>query len=204
MHDSTQPFTPQPVVLDGRHVRLEPIAPGHAPALFAAASDADTWTYMPRGPFDDEADVRTWIRAAQRETEAGAAVVFAVVERGSGAAVGSTRYLDIRPEHRGLEIGWTWLAPRVRRTPVNTECKLLLLEHAFERLGAVRVQLKTDLRNERSQRAIERIGGVREGVLRRDRWTWTGHIRSTVYYSVLAEEWPQVRARLEGLLGARE
>lgn len=125
---------------------------------------------------------------------------FAILDRASGRAAGSTRYLEIRPEHRGLEIGWTWLGRAYRRTAVNTECKYLLLRHAFEVMGAVRVQLKTDARNLASQRAIERIGGVREGVLRRHMVLADGFVRDSVMFSVTDTEWPGARERLLKLL----
>ena len=122
---------------------------------------------------------------------------FAIVEAASGRAVGSTRFLDILRAHRALEIGWTWVGASFQRTAINTECKLLLLGHAFDGHGAHRVTLKTDARNLRSQRAIERIGGVREGVLRRHRVCWDESVRDTVYYGIVDHEWPQVKARLE-------
>ncbi|HRJ48186.1 MAG TPA: GNAT family protein, partial [Opitutaceae bacterium] len=125
---------------------------------------------------------------------------FAVIRRADGRAVGSTSYLDIAPEHRRIEIGWTWLGAEARRTAINTECKYLLLRHAFETLGCGRVQLKTDARNLRSQAAIERIGAKREGVLRRHLVMPDGFVRDTVMFSILAEEWPAVKARLEANL----
>ena len=140
------------------------------------------------------------IRQASAGVEAGREIAFAIVDAASGRAVGSTRYLDIERDHRALEIGWTWIGPAWRRTPINTECKLLLLTHAFEALAAHRVTLKTDARNVVSQRAIERIGAVREGVLRRHRVCWDGSIRDTVYYGIIDAEWPAVKARLEGFL----
>ena len=143
------------------------------------------------------------IRQASIETDAGREVAFAIVATPSGKAVGSTRFLDILRPHRALEIGWTWIGAPWQRTAINTECKLLLLGHAFDTLGAHRVTLKTDARNERSQRAIERIGGVREGVLRRHRVCWDGFVRDTVYYGILDHEWPQVRMRLLEMLAAR-
>jgi RimJ/RimL family protein N-acetyltransferase len=145
-------------------------------------------------------DTQAWIQEAMAIAASGTQIPFAIIHRAGGRAIGSTRYLDIRREHRGLEIGWTWVGTAHQRTSVNTECKYLLLRHAFEELGAVRVQLKTDLRNERSQRAIERIGAVREGVLRKHMALWDGFIRDTVYYSILDSEWPDVRRRLEELL----
>ena len=142
----------------------------------------------------------TWIRDSLAAQSAGTDLPFAVVLADTGVAVGSTRYMDIRRAHRGLEIGWTWLAPGVQRTRVNSETKYLLLTHAFETLGAVRVQLKTDARNTRSQRAIERIGAVMEGAHRRHMLTWAGHIRDTIYYSILDTEWPQVKQKLQVIL----
>jgi RimJ/RimL family protein N-acetyltransferase len=122
---------------------------------------------------------------------------FAIVDLATGRAIGSTRYLDISPHDRHVEIGWTWLGKDYWRTPINTECKYLLLRHAFETLGCIRVSLKTDLRNERSQRAIERIGGVREGVWRRVVVMHDGYQRSSVFYSILDDEWTGVKKRLE-------
>jgi N-acetyltransferase len=190
-------FDPQPVVLTGEVVRLEPLDLRHAPDLLQAAAEKTIWNYMPLSGFPDLEAVEGWIR----DSLAGPDVVFAIVLKETGVAVGSTRYMDIRRAHRGLEIGWTWLAPGVQRTRVNTEAKYLLLKHAFEDLGAVRVQLKTDARNTRSQRAIERIGGVMEGAHRRHMLTWDGHVRDTVYYSILDSEWPTAKQRLEAMLG---
>ena len=190
---------PRPVTLEGRVVRLEPIDERHAADLYEVGSDESIWRYMPRRPIASVEDARAMIAemlAGQRE---GSQLPFATVDRASGRAIGSTRYLDIRREHRGLEIGWTWLGVAWQRTPANTECKLLLLEHAFESLGALRVQLKTDARNVKSQRAIERIGGVREGVLRAHMILPDGFVRDTVMYSVTTAEWPEVRKRLTAL-----
>ena len=183
-------------------MRLEPLAPRHAEDLFAAGNDEAIWTYMPRPVLKSVEDTLGWIKESQAVAASGTQIPFAIIYRASGKAIGSTRYLDIRREHRGLEIGWTWVGTAYLRTPVNTECKSLLLTHAFEGLGAVRVQLKTDLRNERSQRAIERIGAVREGVLRKHMVRWDGFIRDTIYYSILDSEWPDVKRRLERLLRA--
>src|SRR5258708_33070454 len=127
---------------------------------------------------------------------------FGGVHQATGRAIGASRYLDIQPANRAVEIGGTWYGRDFQRTAVNTESKYLLLSHAFERLGCVRVQLKTDLRNERSQHAIERIGAQREGVLRHNKIMPDGHLRDSVYYSILAEEWPAVKAKLEGMLGS--
>jgi RimJ/RimL family protein N-acetyltransferase len=183
-------------------VRLEPLARRHAAELFEAGRDESIWRYMPRPVPRAVGDVESMIDEALAEAGAGRQVPFAIIALQRGRAVGSTRYLDIRREHRGLEIGWTWLAAAAQRTAVNTECKYLLLRHAFEALGAIRVQLRTDLRNLRSQRAIERIGATREGVFRQERIMWDGYLRDSVFFSVLDGEWPAVKAKLEARLAA--
>jgi RimJ/RimL family protein N-acetyltransferase len=189
-----------PVVLTGRLVRLEPLSPGHVPDLAEAGKDESIWRLMPYGPVTTVDAMERFVRdALGRRSD----LPFAVVDLASGRAVGSTRYLDVRPEHRALEIGGTWYAVACQRTGVNTECKSLLLRHAFEVMGCVRVQFKTDLRNERSQRAIERVGGMREGVLRRHMILPDGHRRDSAVYSIIEEEWPGVKARLERLMAER-
>jgi RimJ/RimL family protein N-acetyltransferase len=190
----------EPVTLQGQVVRVEPLVPSHAADLFAAAQDPAIWSYMPVDPSASAAAVTAWIHDALAERAAGTQLPFAIVELASDVAVGSTRYLNITPRDRGIEIGWTWLAPRVQRSAVNTECKYLLLRHAFETLGAIRVQLKTDARNLTSQRAIERLGAVREGVLRKHMIVLHGHQRDTVMYSITDDGWPAVKARLAGML----
>jgi N-acetyltransferase len=183
---------PERIVLEGEVVRLEPLEERHRDDLVAAATEDRTiWAFMG----SNLADPATWpayLEAALSEEF----VAWATVERASGRAVGSTRFGDIAPEHDRVEIGWTWIAPSRQRTAVNTEVKLLQLSYAFDTLGAGRVALKTDGRNERSQRAIERLGAVREGVLRRHMRLPDGYVRDTVYYSILADEWPAVKARL--------
>jgi N-acetyltransferase len=197
------PFDPRPIRLAGVHAVVEPLTLGHAADLFAAGADEATWAYMPRPSLRSIEDAESMIRQALVETEAGREVAFAIVSAASGSAVGSTRFLDLQRPHRALEIGWTWIGPVWQRSAVNTECKLLLLRHAFDELGAHRVTLKTDARNVRSQSAIERIGGVREGVLRRHRVCWDGFVRDTVYYGIVDSEWPRVKVRLEAMLAAR-
>lgn len=186
-----------PVTLEGAVVRLEPLAPAHAADLFDAGQDASIWPYMPVNPSASVESVYAWIDAALRERESGSQLPFAIITRTTEHAVGSTRYLNIMPRDNGLEIGWTWLKLSVQRTALNTECKYLLLRHAFETLGAIRVQLKTDRRNEVSQRAIERIGAVREGILRKHMIVQDGYERDTVMYSITDSEWPLVKERLE-------
>jgi RimJ/RimL family protein N-acetyltransferase len=196
-------FDPKPVVLTGAHVVLTPLAVAHAHDLARAGRDDETWLYMPRPALRSVEDTESMIRQALVEMESGNEVAFAIVDKASGRAAGSTRYMTIERPHRSIEIGWTWIGLEWRRTAINTECKLLLLRHAFEALGAHRVTFKTDARNLRSQQAIERIGGVREGVLRGHRICWDGSLRDSVYYGIVADEWPGVARRLEGMLASR-
>lgn len=189
-----------PVTLEGAAVRLEPLSTHHAEPLFRAALDGDIWRYMPQNLSSSVERMERWIEDALAAQSVGTDLPFTIVRRSSDGVVGSTRYLNISRRDRGLEIGWTWLGAEARRTAVNTECKYLLLRHAFDSLGAIRVQLKTDSRNERSQRAIERLGAVREGVLRKQMIMEDGYQRDTVMYSILDTEWPLVRERLEVLM----
>ena len=190
----------EPITLTGRVVRLEPLTEAHVPDLAAVGQDDSLWLYIPYPLVHSEADMRAWVRDLLSRQAQGTDLPFAVVHQATGRAVGASRYLDIQRANRGLEIGGTWYGRAFQRTAVNTESKYLLLSHAFDGLGYIRVQLKTDLRNERSQRAIERIGAVREGVLRHSMIMPDGHRRNSVYYSILSEEWPGVKARLESLL----
>jgi RimJ/RimL family protein N-acetyltransferase len=194
----------KPVTLYGRSVRLEPLTHAHAPDLTEAGQDESIWKYMRYGLVNNEARMHDLIAYQLEEQAAGTDLPFAVIHLATGKAIGMTRYMDIQPRNRALEIGGTWYGVAYQRTGVNTECKFLLLRHAFEDLGCIRVQIKTDLRNERSQRAIERIGAVREGVLRDHMILPDGAVRSSVYYSILAREWPQVSQRLVRLLGLNE
>jgi len=190
-----------PVVLNGRVVRLEPLSEAHVPDLTLAGQDESIWRYLIYGIPRTEDQMRTLVRELLDRQARGTDVPFAVIHLETGRAVGSTRYMDIRPEHRSLEIGGTWYAPAVQRTVVNTECKYLLLRHAFETLGCIRVQFKADSRNERSLRALERIGAIKEGILRQHMIVLDGYLRDSVYYSILDSEWPGVKARLEEKLG---
>ena len=193
----SQNFDPQPVLLDGRHVRLEPLKQDHAAALFSASQTPEIWRWLPIPMFGALAEVESWIAEAIKTQSGGTEVAFAIVRKSDGVAVGSTRYLDIRRPHRALEIGWTWLAREAQRTPINTEAKLLLLTHAFESHGAVRVQLKTDERNEQSRAAIGRLGAVFEGILRNYQTrSHDGYVRNTAMYGITAAEWPAVKTRL--------
>jgi RimJ/RimL family protein N-acetyltransferase len=189
-------MNPTPVVLFGDAVRIVPLDPVHAEDLFAAAADPEIWQYMPIPPPESVDRVRAWIDEAWQHVSTGEQLPFALINSATDRAVGSTRYLEIRRQWRTLEIGWTWLAKPAQRTRINTETKFLLLRHAFEDLGALRVQFKTDARNLQSQQAIERIGAVREGVLRKQRINHDGFVRDAVYYSVIDTEWPAVKADL--------
>ena len=187
-------FEVSPVVLAGDAVRLEPLSQDHAQGLYNRGRSAVDWAFMPRSCFVDLADTRQWIDEALAAPDQ---QPFAILETGKNKVVGSTRYLNIRPEHRSLEIGWTWLGQEWQRTSVNTETKLLLLTHAFEKLGAVRVEFKTDGRNLRSQRALERIGATMEGVLRQHMIVQGDYRRDSVYFSVIDRDWPTVKERLQ-------
>lgn len=189
-----------PVTLQGRWARLEPLTLAHADELFQVAQDDDIWRHMPVPMPARVENVRAWIQDALDMQARGIVLPFAIIDVESGRAIGSSRYLDISAHDRHVEIGWTWLGKDFWRTPINTECKYLLLKHAFETLGCIRVSLKTDLRNERSQRAIERIGAQREGVWRRVVIMHDGYQRSSVFYSILDDEWAGVEARLEKMM----
>ncbi len=184
----------------GRFVRLEPLTEAHVPALAAVGCDDRIWQLMLYGMIRTEDDMRIWVRYLLDRAAAGTDLPFAVIHLASGRVAGATRYLEIRPEHRGLEIGGTWYGLEFQRTTVNTECKYLLLRHAFETLGTIRVQFKADVRNERSWRAIERIGAKREGILRNHYILPDGVRRDSVYYSIIDREWPGIKERLEGML----
>jgi RimJ/RimL family protein N-acetyltransferase len=190
----------KPVVLTGKYVRLEPMTEEHAPALAEIGVGQPFWDFMLYGNITSVDDMGNWVRDILARAQKGTDLPFVAVHLESGRVAGATRYLNIMPQDRGLEIGGTWYGPAFQRTVVNTECKYLLLRHAFESLGCIRVQLKTDLRNERSQKAIERIGAVREGVLRNHMILPDGRYRHSVFYSILDDEWPQVKKRLEEML----
>ena len=188
-----------PVTLTGTWLTLEPLEERHAPDLFLAMQDEEVCRYLAWPPPTRLEETLALVREAQTAAARGLTVAFAQVWNETGRTVGSTRLLDIRPADRQVEIGSTFLARSHWRTPANTESKLLMLGHAFDRLGCVRVALKTDGRNVRSQEAIARLGAVREGVLRRH-MNVRGYQRDTVYYSILVDEWPAVKARLEARL----
>lgn len=189
-----------PVTLTGRFVRLEPLSEAHVPGLAAIGLEPGIWRYMRYGQMETEAHMRQWVLELLELQARGSDLPFAVRHLESGRLAGCTRYLHINHVDRSVEIGGTWYGLAYQRTAVNSECKYLLLGHAFETLGCVRVQLKADARNERSQRALERIGAVKEGVLRSHMILPDGFVRDSVIYSIIASEWPPVKARLEQFL----
>jgi RimJ/RimL family protein N-acetyltransferase len=194
----------KPVVLTGKHVRLEPMTETHIPGLAEIGVGQPFWDFMLYGRMETEADMRGWVMDILSRVERKTDLPFTVIHLASGRIAGATRYLNIMPRDRGLEIGGTWYGADFQRTAVNTECKYLLLCHAFETLGAIRVQLKTDLRNERSQKAIERIGAKKEGILRNHMILPDGRYRDSVFYSILDSEWGEVKKNLFTMLNKYE
>jgi RimJ/RimL family protein N-acetyltransferase len=194
-------------LLAGELVRLEPLAPQHEEGLWEASRDPRTWRWLSILQPQTPGELRAFLDAALANAEAGLELPFATVLRDGDRVVGSTRFLAPRPEHRSIEIGWTWLAPEVWGTGVNVEAKLLMLEDAFERLGCRRVELKTDALNERSRRAMEALPAQLEGVHRKQMLVRGDENRDTAWYSILDDEWPAVRsnlrARLADAYGAR-
>ncbi|MBA4494626.1 GNAT family N-acetyltransferase [Paenactinomyces guangxiensis] len=188
-----------PVELKGNRVRLIPLEPYHTEALFRAGNHPEIWTYM-TSPMNNPEDMEKIITHALAQKEKGLELPFVVIDQESDEVIGSTRFLNVSRQNRSLEIGSTWYTPRVWRSPVNTECKYLLLRHSFEKLHALRVQIKTDSRNLRAQKAIERLGAVKEGTLRNERILYNGYIRDAVYYSIIDEEWPAIKRKLESFL----
>ncbi|HSQ26425.1 MAG TPA: GNAT family protein [Anaerolineales bacterium] len=187
----------QPLALTGQFIRLEPIQEGHLQDLVKVGLDPDIWRLMLYGPMNSEADLLSWIKDMIRRQAQGKDLPFSVFQVMSGRAIGATRFMNIDAKNRSLEIGGTWYGKAYHGTGVNVEAKYLLLQHAFEFLGCIRVQLKTDARNLQSQKAILGIGATKEGVLRKHMVLPDGIIRDSVYFSILDDEWPQVKANLE-------
>jgi len=192
-----------PVTLEGRHVRLEPLAMAHLAGLAEIGLDEELWRWIPTAVRTKE-EMEGYIETALREQERGVSLPFALMEPATGRAIGSTRYGNIDRIHHRVEIGWTWVGREWQRTAVNTEAKYILLRHAFETLGCIRVELKTDSLNEKSRAAILRIGAREEGIFRNHMVTASGRIRHSVYYSIVDAEWPAVKARLETKLNPSE
>ena len=191
-----------PVVLEGRIVRLEPLSQDHLEGLTDVAFEPSIWQWTLARP-TDRPGLRAWLETALANAAAGTEMPFATIDQATGRPIGSTRFLSIVPEHRRLEIGWTWLGRAWQRTGANREAKLLLLGHAFDQLGANRVEFKTDSRNEPSRTALLGIGATFEGIFRNHMVMPDGPLRHSAYYSVISDEWPAVRARLEGSLASR-
>ncbi len=192
-----------PVTLEGRRMRLEPLAKAHLAGLAQVGLDEELWRWIPT-PVRTPEEMAAYVETALQEHERGVSLPFAILEGATGRAIGSTRYGNIERTHHRVEIGWTWVARNWQRTAVNTEAKYLLLRHAFETLGCMRVEVKTDSRNERSRTAILRIGAREEGIFRNHMITSSGRIRHTVYFSIVESEWPAVKTRLESILNSPE
>lgn len=186
----------EPVTLEGRHVRLEPLSIAHVEGLAAVGLDEEIWRFGLTDLRTPE-DMRGYVETAIQERSEKRSLPFATIVRSENRVVGSTRFGSIEPVHRRVEIGWTWIGRPWQRTAVNTEAKYLMLRHAFQTLGCVRVELKTSALNQKSRTAIARLGAREEGILRRHMVNDRGVYRDTVYYSILEEEWPAVRSRLE-------
>lgn len=189
----------EPIVLEGKYVRLEPLRPHHLAALAEIGLEETIWRLSPT-IIRNEQDLELYVRSALADQELGTAIPFATIARSYGTLVGSTRFGNIDPVNRKAEIGWTWITPKFQRTAINTEAKLLMLAHAFETWKCIRVELKTDSLNEQSRKAIARIGGVEEGILRNHMITETGRYRHSVYFSILESEWSAVKENLEAML----
>jgi len=185
-----------PLVLEGRTVRLEPLTPAHAAALVAAANDGELWrstvTIIPTA-----ATIEGYLATAFKAKAAGQQYPFVTLDRATGTVIGTTRYLSIELAHRKLEIGSTWIGASHQRTSANTEAKYLMMRHAFEVLGAIRMQFITDALNTQSRRAIERLGAREEGILRNHMIMPGGRYRDSACYSIVEAEWPDVKRRLE-------
>jgi RimJ/RimL family protein N-acetyltransferase len=196
-------MTVLPVTLEGAHVRLEPLTKAHLTGLVEVGLDEELWRWIP-SPVRTREEMAAYIDTALEEQGRRVSLPFAIVEKASGRAIGSTRYGNIDRTHHRVEIGWTWVARDWQRTAMNTEAKYLLLRHAFETLGCMRVELKTDSLNDRSRAAILRIGAREEGTFRNHMITASGRIRHTVYFSIIDSEWPALRARLEAKLNSHK
>jgi RimJ/RimL family protein N-acetyltransferase len=189
-----------PVTLEGRYIRLEPLSLAHHAQLSDIGFDDSIWRWSPRPPIRTPDDMQRYIESALQQQAKGASLPFATIDRASSRAVGSTRFAEIDVENRRVEIGYTWIAPPWQRTPVNTEAKYLMCRHAFETWECVRVELKTDSFNERSRNAILRIGAKQEGIFRNHMLTHSGRLRHSVYFSIIESEWPAVKASMEARL----
>lgn len=195
-HLQPQPFAVKPLILERTHVRLEPLTLEHHTALCEVGLDDELWKVTASNIRTPD-DMRSYIEMALRWQNEGTALPFAAIDRISEKVVGSTRFANIDKMHRRTEIGWTWIARPWQRTPINTEAKYLMLHHAFETMGCIRVEFKTDSLNERSRAALLRLGAKEEGILRNHMITHSGRIRHSVYFSIIDSEWPEVKKNLE-------
>ncbi len=191
----------KPIILDGQRVRLEPLSMDHHAALCEVGLIEDIWRLTTSLVLTPD-DMRKYIETALSDQAKGIALPFATIDKLSNKVVGSTRFGNIERTHRRVEIGWTWINPLWQRTYINTEAKYLMLKHAFETWGCIRVELKTDSLNEKSRNAMLRIGAKEEGTLRNHMVTYSGRLRHSVYFSVIDSEWPQVKANLEAKIAA--
>ncbi|MBC8334721.1 MAG: GNAT family N-acetyltransferase [Anaerolineales bacterium] len=194
----------EPVILEGNTYRLEPLSEAHISALTLAGSYESIWQHMRYGMVTTEEKMRAWVLDMLARQEREGDLPFAVCHLQSEQAIGATRFMNIDHPERGLEIGGTWYTPSFQGSGVNTEAKYLLLKYAFEELGCIRVQIKTDIRNIKSQRSIERLGAVREGMLRNHVIRQDGSYRDSVFYSIIESEWTEIKYRLEELLLNRD
>ena len=186
----------RPVTLEGTYVRLEPLSMAHLSGLCSVGLDPELWRWTPFVVRTPE-EMRNYVEKVLQAHHRGTALPFAVIESSSGSIIGSSRYMNIEKEHRRLEIGSTWYGRQWQRTPVNTETKYLMLKHAFEELGCIRVEFKTDSLNDPSRNALLRIGALQEGIFRNHMVTYSGWIRHTVYFSIINSDWPLVESRLK-------
>lgn len=190
---------PDRLRLVGRRIELVDLHPEHADRLFEIGNDPEIWRYLPRR-VTSRSEMTAWVAEALRRRDAGLDLPFVIRDRVRGRIIGETRLVDYVPEHRGIEIAWTWFAPQHWRRGYNTESKLLLLRHGFEALNVIRVEFTAHTRNLRSRRCLERLGATLEGVLRQKRIMPDGRIRDSAYYSVIADEWPAVERNMIGIL----
>lgn len=186
----------EPVTLQGTYVRLEPLGEQHIDGLTAVGLDPDLWQ-LGLSMIQSRDDMAQYVNTALAEHARGVSLPFATIEQATNTVVGSTRFGNIDLAHRRVEIGWTWIARAWQRSAVNTEAKLLMLSYAFETLGCQRVELKTDVLNQRSRTAILRLGAIEEGILRKHMITASGRVRDTVYFSIVDDEWATVKANLQ-------
>jgi N-acetyltransferase len=190
-----------PVTLDGHQVRLEPVTLAHVPALWRAGAPEEIWRYLSYTMRSEE-EMRAYVASELAKQEAGLVVRFVTVAKAIAQVVGSTSFLNIDRQHRRVEIGGTWITPAWQRSAINTEAKYLQLRHAFETLGCIRVEFKTDVLNIKSRQALARICATEEGTFRNHMLMPGGRIRHSVYFSIIHDEWPRVKAHLEGLVAA--